>query len=117
MTEDKVADFKKGSFNTVNGKHCCNTEEQMVSFKAAMESFNTASGKYCCNLQMKSSLQKLLTECFNTVNGKHCCNVIGNYSNVTGYQSFNTVNGKHCCNVPEYDKEGNRYLGFQYRKR
>ena len=36
-------------------------------------SFNTVNGKYCCNKKQKLTTSNV--NCFNTVNGKYCCNV------------------------------------------
>ena len=40
------------SFNTVNGKYCCNLKDTGVEDKKAALAarFNTVNGKYCCNL-------------------------------------------------------------------
>ena len=35
-------------FNTVNGKYCCNCQENQNSW-AELLCFNTVNGKYCCN--------------------------------------------------------------------
>ena len=43
------------SFNTVNGKYCCNTEKSMASVENII-GFNTVNGKYCCNLTNKTLL-------------------------------------------------------------
>ena len=37
-------------------------------------SFNTVNGKYCCNYN-KYDIYNMFLDCFNTVNGKYCCNV------------------------------------------
>ena len=36
------------SFNTVNGKHCCNEREILQALKYDL-GFNTVNGKHCCN--------------------------------------------------------------------
>ena len=64
-----------------------------------MLSFNTVNGKDCCNLHLSLWVESL-TACFNTVNGKDCCNLI-EYEAADSYAiqtRFNTVNGKDCCN-------------------
>ena len=35
------------SFNTVNGKHCCNTK--WLDVDKDLAGFNTVNGKHCCN--------------------------------------------------------------------
>ena len=60
-----------------------------------MYSFNTVNGKYCCNDKLDALIG--LTDGFNTVNGKYCCNAFASY-NTEAYDRFNTVNGKYCCN-------------------
>ena len=37
------------SFNTVNGKYCCNEAKTTKTSKTAQLGFNTVNGKYCCN--------------------------------------------------------------------
>ena len=77
-------------------------------------SFNTVNGKDCCNDTVVPLLQHLMLS-FNTVNGKDCCN--GNVDNmVEGLCRFNTVNGKDCCNEQDYST-GFDQSAFQYRKR
>ena len=36
-------------------------------------SFNTVNGKYCCNIGIFTDWTEA-EACFNTVNGKYCCN-------------------------------------------
>ena len=43
------------SFNTVNGKYCCN--EAIMLNRTEHEGFNTVNGKYCCN-----NLAKIIKE-------------------------------------------------------
>ena len=63
------------SFNTVNGKYCCNQQVAGMLFDVAWMSFNTVNGKYCCNQWVKLRIMFAI-HCFNTVNGKYCCNYI-----------------------------------------
>ena len=35
------------SFNTVNGKYCCNLTKYEAEYEGL--GFNTVNGKYCCN--------------------------------------------------------------------
>ena len=37
------------SFNTVNGKYCCNAQNRGGKGVNANTRFNTVNGKYCCN--------------------------------------------------------------------
>ena len=61
-------------------------------------SFNTVNGKHCCNHPLFKDF--FIREAgFNTVNGKHCCNKYDVYNMFLDFLSFNTVNGKHCCNM------------------
>ena len=59
------------SFNTVNGKYCCNSVPETAL--TTVSSFNTVNGKYCCNLE-SNGYDGGVEVCFNTVNGKYCCN-------------------------------------------
>ena len=61
------------SFNTVNGKGCCNVNGVQASSFSLKLRFNTVNGKGCCNQNLKTAKMRLLV-CFNTVNGKGCCN-------------------------------------------
>ena len=61
-------------------------------------SFNTVNGKYCCNLVVMAKQWLLLDQSFNTVNGKYCCNLMSPDEIKITNVSFNTVNGKYCCN-------------------
>ena len=86
------------SFNTVNGKYCCNIQALFSLTMTLDGGFNTVNGKYCCNKleHWMDDLNKLKA-CFNTVNGKYCCNMKIRIS-INLVFSFNTVNGKYCCN-------------------
>ena len=62
-------------------------------------SFNTVNGKYCCNYKNIWVVGNV-NGGFNTVNGKYCCNgeqVIWKVAD--DWMGFNTVNGKYCCNL------------------
>ena len=37
------------SFNTVNGKYCCNKLVNGIAHPTTKTGFNTVNGKYCCN--------------------------------------------------------------------
>ena len=37
-------------------------------------SFNTVNGKYCCNGPLEQDEKLFWSKRFNTVNGKYCCN-------------------------------------------
>ena len=37
------------SFNTVNGKYCCNWTISLIVLTLYIVRFNTVNGKYCCN--------------------------------------------------------------------
>ena len=78
-------------------------------------SFNTVNGKYCCNFP-HGAKKMLLNWRFNTVNGKYCCNYFIRESGVFSPESFNTVNGKYCCNEKAM-KTIKAIMPFQYRKR
>ena len=62
-------------------------------------SFNTVNGKRCCNPHIKFRSGAFAFSCFNTVNGKRCCNDLWMVSLKKEDPSFNTVNGKRCCNT------------------
>ena len=40
--------MRKSSFNTVNGKYCCDQLKKQL-YKQSTLSFNTVNGKYCCD--------------------------------------------------------------------
>ena len=64
--------LKMLSFNTVNGKDCCNNLSEYANTVKNQKGFNTVNGKDCCNVVPELSL--LFGNSFNTVNGKDCCN-------------------------------------------
>ena len=48
------------SFNTVNGKYCCNVAIPTNKMERKMR-FNTVNGKYCCNVKFdKLSIEEYL---------------------------------------------------------
>ena len=49
------------SFNTVNGKYCCNSVI-INEGKEAWKGFNTVNGKYCCNSILNYMREKIEVE-------------------------------------------------------
>ncbi len=85
------------SFNTVNGKYCCNSLDWKWNSIDVEKGFNTVNSKYCCNSKTLYAL--CVISGFNTVNGKYCCNVSYSLYSMRWGHCFNTVNGKYCCNL------------------
>ena len=47
------------SFNTVNGKHCCNPTEKPIFAIRSNDGFNTVNGKHCCNEYKELKVNKV----------------------------------------------------------
>ena len=119
------------SFNTVNGKCCCNCISlKLVSVMS--QCFNTVNGKSCCNMSIFMKMNVPQKWCFNTVNSKgHClitfvlpslrsctCDVRTSSSpcsSAVSHPTAHTVNDKYCCNTIEICLWNTTYK-FQYRK-
>ena len=46
------------SFNTVNGKCCCNNSVTNIVIDTRITSFNTVNGKCCCNFTEKTPTKR-----------------------------------------------------------
>ena len=114
------------SFNTVNGRYCCNLlvvtpmhsvllfqyRKRQVLLQLYhhvsiidhiyLHGFNTVNGRYCCNQDMPDFTTILVS--FNTVNGRYCCNGKEKNNLFKRQNGFNTVNGRYCCNFDVYNK-------------